>query len=64
MEFTFVIQCHCGCETVDTISIEARDMETAVKQLEREWERGERSVTIVAAFKGNAEAAYYGTSGA
>jgi len=58
MEFTFVIQCHCGCDTVDTIIVKARDMETAVKQLEREWERGERSVTIVAAFEGNAKVVY------
>jgi hypothetical protein len=57
MEFTFVIQCHCGCETIDTIGVEAPSIEDAVKQLECEWQQQERNVSIVSAFKGAPEVA-------
>jgi hypothetical protein len=51
MEFTFVTRCHCGCETSQVISVEARDVKTAIENLEREWERQERGVSIIAIFE-------------
>ena len=52
MEFTFVTQCHCGCETFDIISVTTPDVNSAMELLERDWEREEQSISIIAAFKG------------
>ncbi len=52
MDFTFVTQCHCGCETFDVSTVKARNVKEAAAKLEGGRNGDERNVSIVAVFRG------------